>query len=107
MTALFICSAYYLRFPFNLRADTEFAELDSLRIYRVQIIEPPVQKPTGWLLSVTLPTYSQQVMLFLRTDTSHAAVPAMGDLLLVHTRLTRPCPLFEGDFDYGNYLRLQ
>lgn len=107
LTALFICSAYYLRFPFNLRADTEFAELDSLRIYRVHIIEPPVQKPTGWLLSVTLPAYSQQAMLFLRMDTSHAIVPAMGDLLLVHTRLTRPSPLFEGDFDYGNYLRLQ
>ena len=31
----------------------------------------------------------------------------MGDLLLVRTRITRPQALFIGEFDYGNYLRLQ
>ena len=106
-TALFIGSAYYLHFPFNLRADTEFADLDSLRIYRVHVIEPPVPKTNSLRLTVALPECSQQAILFLRVDSSSSTVPVMGDILLVQTRLTRPQPLFDGDFDYGNYLRLQ
>lgn len=106
-TALFICSAYYLQFPFNLRSDTEFADLDSLRLYRVHVVEPPVQKSSDWSLSVSLPAYQQQAMLLLRTDSTASVAPTMGDILLVHARITRPHPLFLGDFDYGNYLRLQ
>lgn len=107
LTALFIGSAYYLHSPFNLRADTEFADLDSLRIYRVHVIEPPVPKTNSLRLTVALPECSQQAILFLRVDSSSSTVPVMGDILLVQTRLTRPQPLFDGDFDYGNYLRLQ
>lgn len=105
-TALFICSAYYLRFPYNLRADTEADYLDSLQVLRVHVIEPPVAKPNGCLLSVSLPQYGQKAVLRLGVDSSQVA-PVMGDLLLVYTRLTRPHALFEGDFDYGDHLRLQ
>ena len=106
LTALFICSAYYLRLPFDLRADTEFAKLDSLRIYRVHVIEPPVAKSGSLQLTVSLPDCSKQAVLYLHTDSTQSA-PHMGDLLLVHTRITRPRPVFPDDFDYGNYLRLQ
>ena len=106
LTALFICSAYYLRLPFDLRADTEFADLDSLRIYRAHVIEPPVAKTSGLQLTVSLPDCSKQAILYLHTDSVQPA-PRMGDILLVHTRITRPRPVFPGDFDYGNYLRLQ
>lgn len=106
VTALLICSAYYFHFPYNLRADTEADYLDSLRIFRVHVQEPPVQKPNGWLLSVSLPAYGQQALLYLRTDSTQVA-PVMGDILLVRTRITRSHALFKGDFDYGNYLRLQ
>lgn len=107
VNALLICSAYYLHFPYNLRADTEADYLDSLRTFRAHVQEPPVHKPHGWLLSVSLPAYRQQVLLFLKADSSDSPVPVMGDILLVRTRITRPPALFKGDFDYGNYLRLQ
>jgi len=116
VTALLICGAYYLHIPFNLRADTEADYLDSLRTFRVQVIEPPVQKPTGWLLTVRLLSMhdkdsvrrlSQQALLTLRTDSLHTAVPAMGDILLARMRIAQPHAVFKGDFDYGNYLRLQ
>lgn len=106
VTALLICCAYYLHFPYNLRADTEADYLDSLCTFRVHVQEPPVQKPKGWLLSVYLPAYRQQALLYLHTDSTQST-PAVGDILLVHTRITRPHALFKGDFDYGNYLRLQ
>ena len=107
VTALLICSAYYLHFPYNLRADTEADYLDSLCTFRAHVQEPPVHKPHGWLLSVSLPAYRQQALLYLKTDSSDNPVPVMGDILLVRTRITRPPALFKGDFDYGNYLRLQ
>ncbi len=107
VTALLICSAYYLHFPYNLRADTEADYLDSLRTFRAHVQEPPVHKPHGWLLSVSLPAYRQQALLYLKADSSDSPVPVMGDILLVRTRITRPPALFKGDFDYGNYLRLQ
>lgn len=106
VTALLICCAYYLHFPYNLRADTEADYLDSLCTFRVHVQEPPVQKPKGWLLSVYLPAYRQQALLYLHTDSTQST-PAVGDILLVRTRITRPHALFKGDFDYGNYLRLQ
>ena len=106
LTALFICSAYYWHFPFDLRAGTEADYLDSLRVFRVQVIEPPVVKQNSRSVTVRLLDYSQQAILYIRSDSAHAA-PTMGDLLYVHTRITRPRALFIGDFDYGNYLRLQ
>ena len=105
-TALLICCAYYLHWPFNLRYDTEADYLDSLAVYRVHVIEQPVRKTDGWLVQANMPAYRQQAMFHLRTDSVQPA-PAIGDILLVHTRLTRPHALFEGEFDYGNYLRLQ
>lgn len=105
-TALLICCAYYLHFPFNLRYDTEADYLDSLAVYRVHVTEPPVRKSYGWLLNVNLPEHAQQAVIYLSADSSQAT-PAMGDLLLVRTRITRPQALFIGEFDYGNYLRLQ
>ena len=116
VTALLICGAYYLHIPFNLQSDTEADYLDSLRTFRVQVIEPPVQKPDSWLLTVRLLSMhdhdsirqlSQQALLSLHTDSSHTATPAMGDILLARTRIAQPHALFKGDFDYGNYLRLQ
>ena len=105
-TALLICCAYYLHFPFNLRYDTEADYLDSLAVYRVHVTEPPVRKSYGWQLNVNLPEHAQQAVIYLSADSSQAT-PAMGDLLLVRTRITRPQALFIGEFDYGNYLRLQ
>ena len=105
-TALLICCAYYLHFPFNLRYDTEADYLDSLAVYRVHVTEPPLCKSYGWLLNVNLPEHAQQAVIYLSADSSQAT-PAMGDLLLVRTRITRPQALFIGEFDYGNYLRLQ
>lgn len=105
-TALLICCAYYLHFPFNLRYDTEADYLDSLAVYRVHVTEPPVRKSYGWQLNVNLPEHAQQAVIYLSVDSSQAT-PAMGDLLLVRTRITRPQALFIGEFDYGNYLRLQ
>lgn len=107
VNALLICSAYYLHFPYYLRADTEADYLDSLRTFRAHVQEPPVHKPHGWLLSVSLPAYRQQALLYLKADSSDSPVPVLGDILLVRTRITRPPALFKGDFDYGNYLRLQ
>ena len=106
LTALLICCAYYLHFPFNLRYDTEADYLDSLAVYRVHVTEPPVRKSYGWQLNVNLPEHAQQAVIYLSADSSQAT-PAMGDLLLVRTRITRPQALFIGEFDYGNYLRLQ
>lgn len=105
-TALLICCAYYLHFPFNLRYDTEADYLDSLAVYRVHVTEPPLRKSYGWLLNVNLPEHAQQAVIYLSADSSQAT-PVMGDLLLVRTRITRPRALFIGEFDYGNYLRLQ
>ena len=105
-TALLICCAYYLHFPFNLRYDTEADYLDSLAVYRVHVTEPPVRKSYGWQLNVNLPEHAQQAVIYLSADSSQAT-PVMGDLLLVRTRITRPQALFIGEFDYGNYLRLQ
>ena len=105
-TALLICCAYYLHFPFNLRYDTEADYLDSLAVYRVHVTEPPVRKSYGWQLNVNLPEHAQQAVIYLSADSSQAT-PVMGDLLLVCTRITRPQALFIGEFDYGNYLRLQ
>ena len=105
-TALLICCAYYLHFPFNLRYDTEADYLDSLAVYRVHVTEPPLRKSYGWQLNVNLPEHAQQAVIYLSADSSQAT-PAMGDLLLVRTRITRPQALFIGEFDYGNYLRLQ
>lgn len=105
-TALLICCAYYLHFPFNLRYDTEADYLDSLAVYRVHVTEPPLRKSYGWRLNVNLPEHAQQAVIYLSADSSQAT-PAMGDLLLVRTRITRPQALFIGEFDYGNYLRLQ
>lgn len=105
-TALLICCAYYLHFPFNLRYDTEADYLDSLAVYRVHVTEPPLRKSYGWLLNVNLPEHAQQAVIYLSADSSQAT-PAMGDLLLVRTRITRPQALFIGEFDYGNYLRSQ
>ena len=105
-TALCICSAYYFRFPFDLRADTEADYLDSMRVFRVQVLEPPVAKPNGWRVPVWLPAYGQQAMLYLYADSSDCVLSA-GDIVLVRTRITRPRPLFPDAFDYGNYLRLQ
>ena len=105
-TALLICCAYYLHFPFNLRYDTKADYLDSLAVYRVHVTEPPLCKSYGWLLNVNLPEHAQQAVIYLSADSSQAT-PAMGDLLLVRTRITRPQALFIGEFDYGNYLRLQ
>lgn len=107
VNALLICSAYYLHFPYNLRADTEADYLDSLRTFRAHVQEPPVHKPHGWLLSVSLPAYRQQALLYLKADSLDSIVPVVGDILLARTRITRPPALFKGDFDYGNYLRLQ
>lgn len=106
VTALLICSAYYLHSPFNLRADTEAKYLDSLDVYRAHVIEPPVRKSYGWLLTVVLPAYGQQAMLAVHADSAQLA-PVMGDVLLAHTRITRPHAIYKGDFDYGNYLRQQ
>ena len=105
-TALLICCAYYLHFPFNLRYDTEADYLDSLAVYRVHVTEPPVRKSYGWQLNVNLPEHAQKAVIYLSADSSQAT-PVMGDLLLVRTRITRPQALFIGEFDYGNYLRLQ
>ena len=116
-TALLICSAYYLHWPWNLCADTEADYLDSVCVLRVQVTEPPACKQQGVQLSVTLLSLydpmtdsvrrlSQQAILNLRVD-SLQVVPQMGDLLLVSTRLTRPRALFDDAFDYGRYLRLQ
>lgn len=107
VTALLICSAYYLHVPYNLRGDTEAEYVDSLCTFRAHVTEPPVQKPKGWLLTVTLPKYRQQAMLYLKADSTDSYVPVMGDLLIVRTRITRPHALFKGDYDYGNYLRQQ
>jgi len=106
LTASLVCCAYYLHVPFDLRTDTRFDGLDSLRIYRVHVIEPPVPRTNGLQLTVSLPACSRQAVLFLRTDSTQVK-PCMGDVLLVRTRIIRPKPLFRGDFDYGNYLRLQ
>lgn len=105
-TALLICCAYYLHFPFNLRYDTEADYLDSLAVYRVHVTEPPVRKSYGWLLNVNLPEHAQQAVIYLSADSSQAT-PVMGDLLLVRTRITRPRALFIGEFNYGDFLRLQ
>lgn len=114
-TALLICCAYYLHFPFNLRYDTEADYLDSLAVYRVHVTEPPVRKSSSWRLSVDLlemlvqpdsvRTLSQKAVLYLRTDS--ADIPDMGNILLVRTRITRPHVKAEREFNYGDFLRLQ
>ncbi len=117
VTALCICSAYYLHIPWNLRADTEIDYLDSVAIFRVHVLEPPESKPSAYKLSVRLLSMqqpssdsirqlSQHAILSLRDDSVNTFVPQAGDILLARTRITRPHALFAGDFDYGNYLRL-
>jgi len=106
LTVLCICSAFYFRFPVDLRADTEADYLDSMRVYRVQVTEPPVVRLSGCLVPVRLLAYGQQAMLHLYAD-SLAGAPVVGDIMLVHTRITRPERVFPDEFDYGNYLRLR
>lgn len=114
-TASIILCAYYTHFPFPPLADTEADYLDSLAVFRVQVLEPPVARSNSVQLDVRLlsmyrgdsvRTLHQEAVLYLRTD---SVMPELrvGDILLARTRLTRPQPLFEEDFDYGNYLRLQ
>ena len=116
-TALLICSAYYWRVPFGLCADTEADYLDSLGIFRVHVIEPPIEKTSGQRMTVQLQSIynpitdstrllSQKADLYIRVDSAQPT-PVMGDILLVRTRITRSAARFTGDFDYGHHLRLQ
>lgn len=117
LTALCICCAYYLHVPWDLRADTEADFLDSPAVFRVHITEPPARKQSSWLLPVYLVSMQQRghapralnqdALLYIRTDSACAFTPKTGDVWLAHTRITRPKALFDGEFDYGNYLRLQ
>ena len=114
-TACIILCAYKTHFPFHLLADTEADYLDSLAVYRAQVLEPPVPRNTSVLTDVRLLSMyrcdsvrrlNQEAVLYLQTD---SLLPGLqvGDIILAHARLTRPQPVFEGDFDYGNYLRMQ
>ena len=91
--------------------------MDSARVFRVHVIEPPIQKANGMNLTVQLLSMYdpatdsthlllQKAELFIRTD-SVQVNPVMGDILLVRTRITRPAARFTGDLDYGHHLRLQ
>ena len=120
---VFICTvgiilcAYRTHFPFNPLSDTEADYLDSLAVYRVQVIEPPMHRANRLQADVRLiGMYSgdivrlrpQEAVLYLTTD-STTPTPALqvGDILAVRTAIRRPSAVFAGDFDYGHYLRLQ
>lgn len=114
-TACIILCAYYTHYPFNPLSDTEADYLDSLAVYRVQVLEPPAVRNHSVQTDVLLLSMyrgdsvrrlNQEAVLYLRTD---SLLPELqvGDIILAYTRMTRPQPVFDGEFNYGQYLRLQ
>lgn len=112
-TAAIILCAYYTHFPFHPLADTEADYLDSVAVFRVQVLEPPLQRKKNIKLEVKLldiylhesaRQLNQNAVLFIKRDSLKQQHVEMGDILLVKTRIERPTSLFYGDYDYGKYL---
>lgn len=98
-----VMSCYYLSFPVNLLADTEFDGLDTVRVYRAVVRDIPNERAKTFRYLVAIPP-NKRVYLYLQKSGT-AGTLNMGDTILVKTAVRRGGQL--GDFNYGNYLRLQ
>ncbi len=113
----FICFTYETNKPVDLLQDTQFDYVDSTLILQVRLLRNPLQKTRNWqclaeiqhaysLSSDTVLCPSAPIMLYLSTD-SEQNLPQAGDILLIHSRITRPAPTYPSYFDYGLYMRKQ
>lgn len=105
--AALIFSAYYFHRPFSALYDTEFALLDSTRIYYAQVLEDPVIRSHSVRVKVLLDGFEQKATFFLYSS-SPDSLPEVdiGDVLRVRTAIHCPAADSISKFDYGRYLRL-
>lgn len=109
-----ILSCYYWHVPVDLLRATDVPYLDTLRTYAMVVGDYPsprekTERYTAEVIAIIDSTRAYahargKVYLYLRRD-SLSSTLAPGDTLLVRTRIRRGGIL--GDFDYGEYLRLQ
>ena len=97
-----ILLCYYTHFPVNLLADTEVDYLDCDTVLCLHLISEG-QERTKAIRYTAEAADGSRLLLYLQRDS--LAMPQMGDMLLVATRVERGDTL--GDFDYGKYLRMQ
>ena len=84
--------------PFNLLRDTEVPWLDSTRIFRLTVMDYPVEKARTYRYT------AGNIYLYLSKDSART-FPELGDIVSVRTTVRRPDSL--GSFDYARYLRRQ
>lgn len=97
-----ILLCYHTQFPVNLLAATEVDYLDRDTLLCLHLVSSGQERPKT-IRYTAKATDGSRLLLYLQKDS--LPQPLMGDLLLVHTTVTRGDTL--GDFDYGRYLRLQ
>ena len=75
------------------------------QIYCVQVTTEPVEKANSWQVHVRLAD-RKEAILYVMKD-SLLQLPAVGDMYLVRTSISRPMAADEYSFDYGKYLQQQ
>lgn len=92
----------YIGKPLNLLKDTEVDYLDRDTVLAMHLLGGGQERAKTVRYEVEVDGGSR-VLLYLQNDSM--AMPVMGDVLMVQTRVRRGGRL--GDFDYGLYLRRQ
>ena len=116
-----ILLCYYSGKPIDLLRDTEVDYLDSMQVFRVVLTDYPRERAKtvqaeaevlGRVDGGQVKAAKGKVFLYLQPDSTDFARNKealmgmqIGDTLLVRTRVQRGGRL--GEFDYGNYLRMQ
>ena len=101
LVVLILISGYVGR-PLNLLKDTEVDYLDHDTVLAMRLLEEG-QERTKTVRYEAEVDGGSRVLLYLQNDSM--AMPVMGDVLMVQTKVRRGGQL--GDFDYGLYLRRQ
>ena len=101
LVVLILISGYVGK-PLNLLKDTEVDYLDHDTVLAMRLLEEG-QERTKTVRYEAEVDGGSRVLLYLQNDSM--AMPVMGDVLMVQTKVRRGGQL--GDFDYGLYLRRQ
>ncbi len=97
-----ICLCYYTSIPINLLEDTQVDYLHHDTILRLHIISEG-QNRNKTIRYTAQNQDNSKLLLYIQKDS--LPLPKSGDILLVQTTVKQGEML--GDFDYGQYLRMQ
>lgn len=97
-----ILLCYHTQFPVNLLSATEVDYLDCDTVLCLHLVSEGQERPKTIRYTAQAADGSR-LLLYLQRDS--LPQPRIGDILLVQTTVHRGDTL--GDFDYGQYLRLQ